>query len=267
MRQALLAILAHFPRLKAILLSLRARLMPNRSVSSGYVALTGEEAGAEGERLRTAWQDDVLPRRQRELVDDQLQQYRLGKPVAVFDVLVNALRELPGHAEGQSLLEIGCSSGFYSEVLDVAGLNVSYTGCDYSPAFVELAREKYPTLDFMVADATALQYPDAAFDIVVSGCCLLHISEYPRAVAETARVARRYAIFHRTPVVLGKPNVYYRKQAYGVETLEIHFNEPQFLDLLAKNGLELMATYTLSETVVRGVGSADRTYVCRKISR
>jgi hypothetical protein len=83
-------------------------------------------------------------------------------------------------------------------------------------------------------------------------------------VAETARVASRYAIFHRTPVVLGRPNKYYRKQAYGVETVEIHFNEPQLLQLLADSGLELLATHTLDETVSHGVGSATRTYVCRK---
>jgi hypothetical protein len=79
-------------------------------------------------------------------------------------------------------------------------------------------------------------------------------------------VTRQYAIFHRTPMVLGQPNQYYRKQAYGVETVEIHFNEPQFLELLTANGLELIASYTLDETVHNGVGTANRTYVCRKIA-
>ena len=163
-----------------------------------------------------------------------------------------------------SVLEVGCSSGFYSEVFEIARLDLSYAGCDYSDAFIELARQKYPALRFDVEDATALKYGDNAFDIVISGCCLLHIPEYEVAVAETARVTCRYAIFHRTPVVLGQPNVYYRKQAYGVETVEIHFNEPQFLKLLDRQGLELIATYTLDEFVQDGVGSANRTYVCKK---
>ena len=49
--------------------------------------------------------------------------------------------------------------------------------------------------------------------------------------------------------------------------MEIHFNEPDFLDLLAKQGLELIATYTLSEEsadAYRTLGHASRTYVCRK---
>ncbi len=51
-----------------------------------------------------------------------------------------------------------------------------------------------------------------------------------------------------------------------METVEIHFNEPQFQELLARHGLELIATYTLHELVQGGIGSANRTYVCRKIS-
>jgi hypothetical protein len=130
-----------------------------------------------------------------------------------------------------------------------------------------MARRKYPGLRFDVADATGLDYGDDAFDIVVSGGCLLHIPEYAQAIAETARVARRYAIFHRTPVVLGQAEKRYRKSAYGVEMVEIHFNEPQLLSLVTQNGLELIATYTLSETVNAGVGEAQRTYVCRKMAR
>lgn len=260
-------LLNRFPRLKAMLKRQLRWARPSSGVSSHYESLKEGEAEATSSRLRSAWQAQELPQRQRELVDRQLAAYRRGEIVDVFSVMTRALRALPSDVRGLSVLEVGCSSGFYSEVFDIAGLGIHYTGCDYSDAFIALARQKYPALRFDVEDATSLAYGDDAFDVVISGCCLLHIPEYQAAVAETARVARRYAIFHRTPVVLGQPNVYYRKQAYGVETVEIHFNEPQFLELLANSGLEVMATYTLDETLHRGVGSANRTYVCRKISR
>jgi SAM-dependent methyltransferase len=266
MRFVLHLLLNRFPRLKRVLKNLVGKYAPNVVVSSHYVQIQGQEAERESIRLRNAWQTQDLPARQRELVDTQLAALRRGEPVDVFDVMTRALRDLPSDVRGMSVLEVGCSSGFYSEVFDIVGLDVRYAGCDYSEAFIGLARQKYPTLRFDVDDATALKYGDNAFDIVISGCCLLHIPEYEAAMAETARVARLYAIFHRTPVVLGQPNVYYRKQAYGVEAVEIHFNEPQFLELLARHGLELIATYTLDESVQGGVGSANRTYVCRKIS-
>lgn len=264
MKAHLRVLLNRFPRLKSLLKRGLRLVMPGLGVSTHYVEMAGGEVGSESVRLRAAWKDDDLPGRQRELVDRQLAEYHRGSAVDVFDVLVKSLRALQGGAGKMRVLEVGCSSGYYSEAFRIAGLDVDYAGCDYSDAFIAMARQRYPGLQFDVQDATTLQYADNAYDAVISGCCLLHIPEYEAAVAETARVASRYAIFHRTPVVLGQPNKYYRKQAYGVETVEIHFNEPQFLQLLADNGLELLATHTLDETVSHGVGSATRTYVCRK---
>lgn len=264
MKTELRVLLNHFPRLKRLLKRALRFAMPGRGVSTHYVEMVGNEVDSESARLRTAWKNDDLPARQRELVDRQLAEYRHGAANDVFDVMVKSLRGVRSGAEKMRVLEVGCSSGYYSEVFEIAGLDVDYTGCDYSDAFIAMARQSYPALLFDVQDATMLKYADNAYDVVVSGCCLLHIPEYQTAVAETARVAGHYAIFQRTPVVLGQPNKYYRKQAYGVETVEIHFNEPQFLQLLADSGLELLRTYTLNETVSHGVGSATRTYVCRK---
>jgi SAM-dependent methyltransferase len=265
MKAALRALLRRSPRLKAMLKRVRDVVLPSVSVSSHYVEMSGASADAESARLRGAWQDDDLPQKQRALVDRQLADYRGGAAIDVFDVMVEALRDLDlPKGEGKpSVLEVGCSSGFYSEVFDIAGLGVDYAGADYSDAFIALARQKYPALRFDVEDATALRYAGDAFDVVISGCCLLHIPEYEAAVAETARVARRYAVFHRTPVVLGQPNRYFRKLAYGVETVEIHFNEPQFLALLRSHGLELLKTWTLSEDPAVSPTEAVRTYLCR----
>lgn len=260
MKRQLRALVNRFPRLKAAL----RRLLPSRGVSSHYVELGRDEVDRESSRLRAAWQDNDLPARQRELVDRQLAEYRRGTKIDVFDVLVGSVRKLQDDDRPLNILEIGCSSGYYGEVLQIAGVDAAYRGCDYSEAFIALARQRYPTMAFDVQDATKLDYTDGAFDVAISGCCLLHIPEYEAAVAETARVSSRYAIFHRTPVVVGQPNKTFRKLAYGVETVEIHFNEPGFLALLTRSGLELIDTHTLDENVVNGVGSATRTYICKK---
>ena len=259
--------LQRFPTLKRQLKRLRDRLLPGRFVSTDYIALQGRDAALQGQHLRQSWQDQALPARQRELVERQLQQYRQGAAVDVFDVFIQSLKSLPNLSPGMTLLEIGCSSGFYCEVLEVAGLPLSYSGCDYSSAFIDMARQHYPVKTFTVEDATCLERLDQSIDIVVSGCCLLHIPEYRQAVAETARVARSYAVFHRTPVVWGQDEKWYRKKAYGIETVEIHFNELNFLELLQSSGLALIATYTLNEQNDASDGSrgqAVRTYVCRK---
>jgi len=259
-----------FPRLKALLRRIRRALFPGSSVSSHYQEVPDDQRASEVVRLRAAWQADELPRRQRELVDAQLASYRRGNAVDVFDVMVGILRKLTIGRAQTSVVEIGCSSGFYSEVFSIAQLPVQYTGCDYSAAFIDLARKTYPLLPFDIEDATAMSYVNDMFDVAVSGCCLLHIPEYEKAIAETARIARHYAIFHRTPVVIGRPSKFFRKKAYGIETVEIHFAESEFLECLQKNGLELLETHTLSEEtdlVDPLCVNAIRTYVCRKLKQ
>jgi SAM-dependent methyltransferase len=59
------------------------------------------------------------------------------------------------------------------------------TGVDSSPRLVELARERHPAV---VADAAALPFPDASFDLVVAYMSLMNLDELDAAVAEAARV-------------------------------------------------------------------------------
>lgn len=231
----------------------------------GRYALLDPDAGKRAaQALRGAWRDDAIPPRQRALVDAQLNAYRSGRPNVAFDALVDVLRPLCQSQPGLRLLEVGCSSGYYSEVLAARGLEVTYTGCDYSEAFVTQARALYPALAFKHADATRLPYDDASMDVVISGCCLLHIPEYGQAIAETARVTKRWAVFHRTPVLHAAPTRYFTKQAYGVGTFEIHFSETELVRLFARNGLRIVDVVTLSVDWASGTSFASKTYLCEK---
>lgn len=266
LRSSVLLWLNQYPKIKTTIKNFRdAFFLKVPSVSSGYVSLAETESLLEGRRLRSAWKEESLPSAQRALVELQLKQYKSGVPVIVFDVFVGALQKLVD-VSTRTLLEIGCSSGHYAEVIEMAGIPLKYSGCDYSPAFIDLAREKYPELEFQVEDATSLNYSDQSYDIVVSGCCLLHIPEYKEAIKEAARVSRHFVIFHRTPVVFGKAEQWFRKKAYGVETVEIHFNENELLETFSKNSLDVLDVITLSEEYElsdKTVGKAVRTYVCK----
>jgi len=253
--------LRRHPAIKA---TVKRLLLPlRRDVSTGYRPIAPTAATEIAGRFRDSWRDDQLPDRQRRLVDPQLQRYANGEPNAMFDALVDLLRPLP--LDRGTLLEIGCSSGYYSEVLAHRRVPLAYRGCDYSDAFVRMARHYYPAVTFDVADATALPYPDRAFDVVVSGCCLLHIPEYQQAVRETARVARHYAIFHRTPVLASSPTRYFTKEAYGVKTVEIHFDEGELMRLFAQHHLQLIDLRTIAVDWHGGDAVLNRTYLCGKL--
>lgn len=256
--------IALYPQLRLIIRRL-LQLLPRASTTTVPVDLDSVSAAHTVEQLRESWQDSAIPPLQRKLADQQLAAYRANKPIAVFDVLVNAVRANLATSKKSRLLEIGCSSGYYAEVLQVKGVDVDYVGCDYSDAFIQMARNYYPGLSFDTEDATALKYDDAMFDIVVSGCCLLHIPDYKQAIAETARVTSRIAIFHRTPVHHTLETKMFTKKAYGIPTLEIHFNERELISHFVENGLRITDIVTLSTDWRMGDASAVKTYVCEKV--
>jgi SAM-dependent methyltransferase len=218
------------------------------------------------EQLSGTWMDDRIPAPQRAVVEPRLASYRAGKPDPAFDALVDILSHNIPRLENKGLLEIGCSSGYYSEVLRSRGVAVSYQGCDFAPAFIRLARQIYPRIRFDVEDATRLSYGASSFDIAVSACCLLHIAEYERAISEAARVSREFVVFHSTPVLHMTGPSSYTKKAYGVDMLEIHFNEQQLVRMVAAQGLRVVdvCSYLSSAEKVRTEPLFYKTYLCQK---
>lgn len=233
------------------------------NISYKYKKLNDREKKYAFNILKNSWQSKHLPAKQWQVVDIKIQQYKNESAVAVFDVLVEGLQALPDIKRIKNVLEIGCSSGYYSEVFKLANLNFQYEGCDYSDHFIAFAKEKYPLQTFKVSDATDLAYPGSSFDIVISGCCLLHIENYEKAIQEAARVSKKYVIFHRTPIIFNKKTFVYIKKAYGIDTFEIHFNENDFINLIIKNDMSVIATYTIDDNASLGA-EANRTYFCKK---
>ncbi len=215
-------------------------------ISDSFKRLEPSPALAVELALDRAWQDPSIPRRQWiSVVRGEIERLRQGHSLPHFDVLVQQLKKTG--LVNPTLLEVGASSGFYSEILKILGFVCQYSGADYSPAYAELAHELFPDIDFHIADARVLPFQDDEFDILVSGCCILHIANYQDAIEEAARVASKFVVFNRTPVLMDSPTEFYEKNAYGVRCIEIHFNHSELLDLFAMNGLELVSFEDVSQ--------------------
>ncbi len=74
---------------------------------------------------------------------------------------------------GEKILDLGCGNGRFYEVLK--GSAVGYFGVDNSKRLIEIAREKYPKVNFQTADALKLPFPNNYFDKVYSVAVLHHI--------------------------------------------------------------------------------------------
>lgn len=205
------------------------------AISTGYSSIKRSQIGTQ---LIEAWKCPEMAERQRALVETELDQMYKGTAPTVYRALAAILhsRMYPR----ASLLEIGCSSGYYSEVLRyLLDIPIHYTGVDYSEPMIEMARTLYPRADFQVADGARLPYSAGQFYVAVSSCVLLHVPNYPDHIRETIRVAQRYVVAHRTPIFKRKPTEFFEKLAYGVKTVEIRFQEQEIINEFLNSGLIL----------------------------
>lgn len=111
--------------------------------------------------------------------------YELSRGVRVFAETV--LRD----CAGLDVLEYGCGTGGHAFPLAERGANV--TGIDISDVAVDRARQRIDgshRLRFEVADAEALPFADATFDLVC-GTSILHHLDLPKALLEIRRVLRQ----------------------------------------------------------------------------
>jgi len=128
----------------------------------------------------------------------------LGK---VHDTLIE-LADLRGDEE---ILDVGCGTGMLSSRLAKISDGIVVRGVDVGPRMIMVAEKRggghHPNVEYRVATAVRLPYPDGQFD-VVSSCLLFHLlqdSDKELALQEIFRVlgpGGRYvcAEFEKYPV-------------------------------------------------------------------
>ena len=228
-----------------ILRLVRARIKRSYSVSHSYKKVSVFSDVDIAKTIET-WQLESTPREQWKIVSQQIQRLKQSIETTEFRSFREALETSYEINDCFNVLEVGCSSGYYSEVLNRSFPNSSYTGVDFSKKFIEFGVEKFPNINLQQMDAQDLgEFDDRQFDCVVSGCVLLHIPNWEIALIESARVANRILILHRTP--LSDTNTKrYIKSAYGSPTLEWQFSINDINELLAAKSFQLKNVIPLS---------------------
>jgi len=108
----------------------------------------------------------------------------------------------PGHDHQfaynwMAFLDLGCGEGRAGAALKQRGHRV--TGVDLSPSLARLAEETGAYHDIVLADAAALPFEDASFDLVLAFMSLQDMDDAAGAVREAARVAGAAAISASVP--------------------------------------------------------------------
>jgi len=91
-------------------------------------------------------------------------------------------------ARQKRVLDIGCGAGYGSAELAKVAAHV--TGVDSAQEAIAFAAQNYVSsnLEFRVASATALPFPDGAFDLVVAFELIEHLADFPSLLFESRRL-------------------------------------------------------------------------------
>ncbi len=93
-----------------------------------------------------------------------------------------------GTVRGKRILDVGCGTGLYTEILSDEGGSV--IGIDPSMDMLRIARGR-ARASYLRASAEALPFKDGAFDVVVSVLALCFVSNVGKALSEMRRAVRR----------------------------------------------------------------------------
>lgn len=239
-------------------------VMRSRVTANGRTRIPGWLQGRAWEHWMNAWKDDLIPGQQLKTAELQLSSWLSGEQVRPFDTCASLLNEID--ATPATVLEIGCSSGYYSEVIRRDHPESRYVGVDYSQSFCDLGYSRFPESNFVCGDSLQLPFRDSSFPLVMSGSVLLHVRDWKTALRETLRVTSRHAILHRTPVASAKTETF-TKRAYGKRLIEWLFNEDDLLQECSRLGfslaqqIDLNAQSSLSDS---GFAPNNRSYLLQR---
>ncbi len=110
---------------------------------------------------------------------------------ARFEAVARHIWALMPPRASDNVLDIGTGTGIVPATLGKVALAPRLAvGCDRSAGMLLRARAQVAQLRVLVADATALPFPDESFDLATASFVLSHVRDYWGALAEALRVLK-----------------------------------------------------------------------------
>ena len=125
------------------------------------------------------------------MINKELVSQHFGKNAGTYDTYA-VVQKAMGHTLGElvkkqgtfeSILEIGCGTGYFTQILATLFPQAQIVATDISPAMLETAKKKlcnYPNICYKVEDGENLQLKES-FQLVVSNAVFQWFSDYRQA--------------------------------------------------------------------------------------
>ena len=95
---------------------------------------------------------------------------------------------------GAKVLDVGCASGGFFNIMRTFEPLIEYTGVDLSERAVAMARKRYPGAKFQVTEGFNLPFEDNTFDVVHCTSVFNNEPNYQAMLKEMYRVSSRFVL-------------------------------------------------------------------------
>jgi hypothetical protein len=197
-----------------------------------------------------SWKAKPVAEQMLELVRSELREPESVPPFrAFFEAMDYALRELP-LPDPARLLDFGCGVGHYSELLERRyPSRFDYTGCDYSEAMVEVARNEWSGRRFVVDDVFAPTLDLGEFDVVVAGALVDITQDYERALDVLLGSAAPLVLLHRQQVSDDPSRVEVVPGYSGQRTYRSYLNLRDLDRIATRHGRSILASFHVQDDI------------------
>lgn len=103
-----------------------------------------------------------------------------------YQPLRDAVLKLLAPLQAQSILDIGCGEGYYTDVFTQAASEV--VGIDIARPAIRLAAKRYPQITWLVGSGALLPIASASIDVVSNMFTQLHVDEMQRVLKPQGHV-------------------------------------------------------------------------------
>ena len=124
----------------------------------------------------------------------------------------------PALKQVTSVLDIGCAAGGSYNFCKEANNSIKYKGIDISNNLIQIAKSRYPKVDFLHYDGKTIPFKENEFDLVFSIGVLHHLLHWKEMIKNIVSCCNQFAIFDlrlTSNETLFDSSKYFQKIAFG----------------------------------------------------
>ena len=142
----------------------------------------------------------------------------------------------------KTVIDIGCGDGVYTAALKWARPDVSFTGFDPAAEAIDIAREKYPSVEFFVGDLlNPATFPDQKYDLAIIRGVIHHFPNGQKGIENGSLLSDSVVVIEpngNNPILKWLE----KNSKYHVDHEEQSYSTVQLHEFCSQSGLEVKKT-------------------------